>query len=72
VHHLVKYMEYKNSLPALHHWFNHAGIAVAQEMDCNKEEEQPIPRSETELKTIATMEFDWLDCPNLAQSEAVN
>jgi len=31
-HHLVKYMEYENGLPALH-WFNHASIAAAQEMD---------------------------------------
>jgi len=41
-------------------------------MDWNKEEERPIPRSKTELQEIATMEFDWLDCPDLAQSEVVN
>jgi len=57
--------------PALHQ-FNHKGIAAAQEMDWNKEEEWPIPRSEVELQAIATMEFDWLDCPVLAQSEAVD
>jgi len=45
---------------------NHASIAAAQEMDWNKEEEWTIPRSETKLQAIATMEFNWLDCPNLA------
>jgi len=69
--HHVKYMEYKNGLPALHS-LNHVGIATAQEMDWNKKEEWPIPRSETELQKLATMEFDWFNCPDLAQSEAVD
>jgi len=53
-------MEYKNGLPALCS-FNHTGTAATQEMDWNKEEERPVPRSEMKLHKIATMEFNWLD-----------
>jgi len=71
-HHLVRYMEYENGTPALH-WFNYAGIAtVGERMDWNKEEEQPIPKSETELNAIAMMVFDWLACPDLTQADAVD
>jgi len=31
-----------------------------------------LPRFETILQAIATMEFDWINCPNLAQSKAVD
>jgi len=34
---------------------------MAQEMNWNKKEEWPVPRSETELQELATMEFVWLD-----------
>ncbi len=71
MHHLVKYMEYENGPPALH-WFNYAGLTAATEMEWNKEEECPIPKSESELKKIATMTFDWLACPNLAQADTVD
>jgi len=64
-------MEYKNSPLALC-WFNYAGRAAAAEMEWNKEEECPIPRSELELNKIVTMTFDWLDCPNLTQADTVD
>jgi len=41
-------------------------------MDWNAAEGYLIPKSETKLNAIATMEFDWLDCPNLTQTEDVN
>jgi len=40
-------------------------VVAAAEMEWNKEEERPIPKSEQEFNKIATMIFDWLDCPNL-------
>jgi len=39
---------------------------AATEMEWNKEEEHPVPKSELELTKIATMTFDWLNCPDLA------
>jgi len=69
-HHLVKYMEYKNGTPALR-WFNYLGLAAANDMEWNAAEGQPIPKSEAALMKLATMEFDWLDCPDLNQVEDV-
>jgi len=63
-------MEYKNGTPALH-WFNYLGLAAANDMSWNAAEGQPIPKYEAELKKIATMEFDWLDCPDLNQAEDI-
>ncbi len=63
-------MEYKNGSPALH-WFNYLGLAAANDMDWNAAKGWPIPKSKTELKKIVTMEFDWLDCPDLNQVEDV-
>jgi len=70
-HHLVKYMEYKNGPLALC-WFNYTGLAAALEMEWNKEEEQPVPQSESELNAIASMTFDWLDCLDLPQADAMD
>jgi len=70
-HHLVKYMEYKNGTPALH-WFNYLGLAATSKMDWNAAEGCLIPKSEANLNVIATMEFDWLDCPDLVQTDNVN
>jgi len=64
-------MEYENGTPALH-WFNYLGLAAASEMDWNAAKGHPIPKSETKLNAIVTMEFDWLDCPDLTQTEDVN
>jgi len=64
-------MEYKNGTPALH-WFNYAGLAAANEMDWNEAEACPIPKSETKLNAINTREFDWLDCPDLTQNNAID
>ncbi len=69
-HHLVKYMEYENGTPALC-WFNYAGL-TADEMDWNEVEEHPILKSKTELNAITMMEFDWLDCLDLTQNDAVD
>jgi len=55
-------MEYKNGTPALC-WFSYLGLAATNDMDWNEAEGRPIPKSKTKLKKIATMEFDWLDCP---------
>jgi len=63
-------MEYKNGTPALC-WFNYLGLAAANNMDWNAAKGWPIPKSKTKLKKIATMEFDWLDCPDLNQTEDV-
>ncbi len=63
-------MEYKNGTPALH-WFNYLGLAATNDMSWNAAEGWPIPKSKAELKKIATMEFDWLDCPDLNQAEDV-
>jgi len=41
-------------------------------MTWNAAEGCPIPKSKAELKKIATMEFDWLDCPYLTQTEDIN
>jgi len=70
-HHLVNYMEHENSSPALH-WFNYAGLAAAAEMEWNKEKECPTPKSKIKLSKLATMEFDWLDCPDLAQADTID
>jgi len=67
-HHLVKYMEYENGTPALR-WFNYLGLAAASDMVWNAAEDRPISKSEAELKKLAIMEFDWLDCPDLNQAE---
>jgi len=64
-------MEYKNGPPALC-WFNYASLAAASEMEWNKEEENPVPRSELELNKIASTTFDWLDCPDLAQADTMD
>jgi len=64
-------MEYENGTPALC-WFNFLGLAAASNMDWNAAEGHPIPKSEKELKAVVTMEFAWLDCPNLMQTEDVN
>ena len=69
-HHLVKYMEYENGSPALR-WFNYLGLAAASDMQWNATEGRPIPRSEADLIATATMEFDWLDCPDLMQSDSI-
>jgi len=70
-HHLVKYMEYENGTPALR-WFNSLGLAAAADMTWNAMEGCPISKSEAELTKIATMEFDWLDSPNLNQTENIH
>jgi len=70
-HHLVKYMEYENGTPALR-WFNYLGLTATSKMDWNAAEGCPIPKSKADLNEIATMEFDWLDCPNLMQTDTVN
>jgi len=41
-------------------------------MDWIVAESCPIPKSKTELNVIATMEFNWLDCPDLTQTEAID
>ncbi len=64
-------MEYENGTPALC-WFNYAGLTAADEMDWNKVEAHPIPKSETELNAVAMIKFDWLDCPDLTQSDMVD
>jgi len=64
-------MEYKNGTPALR-WFNYLGLAAVSDMGWNAAEYWPIPKSKTKLKKLATMEFDWLDCPNLTQIEVVS
>jgi len=64
-------MEYKNGTPALH-WFNYAGLAAAGKMTWTVAEAHLIPRSESELTALATMEFNWLDCPDLTQSDTVD
>ncbi len=64
-------MEYNNGTPALH-WFNYLGLAAASDMDWNAAEGRPIPKAKKELNMVATMEFDWLDCPSLMQAEDVN
>jgi len=69
-HHLFKYMEYENVTPALH-WFNYAGIAAAGKMDWNEVKNILSQKSETELNAITMMEFDWLDCPDLTQNDAL-
>jgi len=63
-------MEYKNGTPALR-WFNYLGPAAASDMEWNATEGRLIPRSEADLIATATMEFDWLDCPDLMQSDNV-
>jgi len=70
-HHLVKYMEYKNGTLALH-WFNYAGLATAGKMTWNVAESCPIPKSESKLTALATMEFGWLDCPDLTQLDTID
>jgi len=64
-------MEYENGTPALC-WFNYLGLAAASDMDWNAAEGHLIPKAKKELNAVATMEFDWLDCPNLMQAEDVN
>ena len=64
-------MEYENGTPALR-WFNYLGLTAAGKMEWNAAEGWPIPKSEAELKKIATMEFDWLECPDLMQAEDIN
>jgi len=41
-------------------------------MDWNAAEGRLIPKSKANLNAIATMEFDWLDCPDLMQTDNVN
>ncbi len=36
-------------------------------MEWNAAKGRPIPKSEAALTKLATMEFDWLDCPDLDQ-----
>ncbi len=63
-------MEYKNGIPALC-WFNYLGLAAANDMSWNAAKGRPIPKSETKLKKIATMEFNWINCPDLNQVEDI-
>jgi len=63
-------MEYENGLVALR-WFNYSGLAAASKMEWNKEKECPVPQSKSELNAIATMTFDWLDCPDHTQADTV-
>jgi len=58
-------MEYKNG-PPVFCWFNYVGLTAVTDMEWNKKEEWLIPKSELTLNEIATMTFDWHDCPNLA------
>jgi len=62
-------MVYK--MPPALPWFNYAGSTAAAEMEWNMEEECPVSKSELELTKIATMTFDCLDCPDLAQADIV-
>jgi len=64
-------MEYKNGPPALS-WFNYAGLMATAKMECNKEEECLIHKSDLELTKIATMTFDWLTIPDPAQADTVD
>jgi len=64
-------MEYENGTPALC-WFNYLGLAATSDMDWNAAEGRLIPRAEKELNAVATMEFDWLECPDLMQAEDIN
>jgi len=64
-------MEYKNGTPALC-WFNYASLFVANKMDWNEVEAHPIPKSKTDLNAITTMEFDWMGCPDLTQTDVIN
>jgi len=41
-------------------------------MEWNKEEECQVPKSKNKLTKIATMTFDWLDCPDLVQADMVD
>ncbi len=40
-------------------------------MEWNATKGCPVPRSEADLIAMATMEFDWLDCPDLMQSDTI-
>jgi len=51
------------------YWFNSFSLAAATEMEWNKEEEHPVPKSKMELNKIAIMEFNWLDYPDLAPTK---
>ncbi len=64
-------MEYENDPPVLC-CFSYTGLAAASEMEWNKEEEHPISRSESECNKIASVTFDWLDCPDLAQADTMD
>ena len=70
-HHLVKYVEYEMGTPALR-WFNIAGLVAAGEMIWDAKANRPVHKSESELKAILKMEFDWLDCPDLSQADVVD
>jgi len=57
--------------PALR-WFNIAGLVAADEMVWDAKAGRPVHKSESELKAILKMEFDWLDCPDLSQANVVH
>jgi len=59
-------MEYKDSTPVMH-WFNSSSLAVAANMEWNKDIEYHVPHSEVESSKTATIEFDGLDCEDLKQ-----
>ena len=67
----MKYMEYEMGTPALR-WFNIAGLVAADEMVWDAKAGRPVHKSESELKAILKMEFDWLDCPDLSQADVVD
>jgi len=54
------------------HWFNIAGLVAADEMVWDAKAGRPVHKSESELKAILKMEFDWLDCPDLSQANVVD
>jgi len=45
---------------------------AAAEREWNKEEKCPVPKSELELTKLATIIFDWLDCPDLGQADTMD
>ncbi len=64
-------MEYENGPTALH-WFNYAGLVASCQNRMEQGGGMPSPKSELEHNKIATMIFNWLDCPKLAQVETVD
>jgi len=57
--------------PALH-WFNITGLVAADKMAWDAKAGWLVHKSESELKAILKMEFDWLDCPDLSQADVVD